>query len=80
MSLETYVSRILDAIKTKDNRQAEQLIGSLVMKKDDAWFARQITPEIADAVKDAYGKAMSVPRRFPLVPNHVPAPLIIVPT
>jgi TonB family protein len=58
MSVEMYVSRILDAIKTKDSRLAEQLMGSLVMKNDDAWFTRVLTPEIADAVKDAYGKAM----------------------
>src|SRR6516162_9884780 len=54
-ALETYVSRILDAIKTKDNRLAEQLIGGLVMKNDDPWFARQVN---GDVVKDAYVKEM----------------------
>src|SRR5438093_11422160 len=52
-ALQTLMSDILDAVKTR-GRQAEQLIGSLVMENDAPWFAAQFSAETGELLRAAY--------------------------
>jgi TonB family protein len=54
----TFMSDILDAVKTKDSRRAEQLIGSLVIENDAPWFAAQFSAETGELLRAAYKQSM----------------------
>src|SRR5437867_10378120 len=57
-ALQTFMSDILDAVKTKDSRRAEQLIGSLIMENDGPWFAAQFSAETGELLRAAYKQSM----------------------
>src|SRR5262245_42383271 len=57
-ALRTLISDILDALKTKDGRRAEQLIGGLIMENNAPWFAAQFSVETGELLKTAYKQSM----------------------
>jgi len=57
-TLRTLISGILDAIQTKDNRRADQIIGGLVMENDSRWFTAQFDARTAELVRAAYQQSM----------------------